>query len=233
MLDNRKLRKIKSESVKERVYAELRLAIMTGMFAPGKTITIRALAEQMEVGVMPVRESVQRLVAEGALIILQSRSVAVPYLTCSEFEDIYELRIRLEGMAVENAANNMTDEVITKLLDYQEKGEFFSQQNDPVRSLEYNIKLHFTIYEQAQSPYLTKFIEALWLKMGPLMVIPMRLPIEAREKYLSKFEGESGYHSALINALKENNTAVSSNILNSIISSAADWYRENYAFSDK
>lgn len=231
MLGDRKLNKIKSESIKERVYAELRHAIMTGMFAPGETITIRTLSEQMEVGVMPVRESVQRLVAEGALVITQSRSVAVPYLTRSEFEDICELRIRLEGLAVQKAAKNMDDTIISRLVDYQKQSEKFSRQEDHIPLLEHNIDYHFTIYEQARSPYLLKFIEALWLKMGPLMVIPMRLPTQARAKYLGKFEGSTGYHSVLINALKKRNSDASRQAIEDMISAATDWYRENYNFA--
>src|ERR1700694_5537374 len=95
----RKLAKVKSETIKDRIYAELRGALMAGRFAPGEPLTIKMLAAQLETGLMPVRESVQRLITEGALSAFPNRTIRVPYLSREEFDELCDIRVAIEGRA--------------------------------------------------------------------------------------------------------------------------------------
>ena len=51
------------EPIHQWVFRALRRAIMTGHFPPGQAVTIRGLAESMNVSAMPVREALRRLAA--------------------------------------------------------------------------------------------------------------------------------------------------------------------------
>ena len=51
----------------DRVYRGLRTRIMHGEILPGQALTLRGIGKEFGVSMTPARESVRRLVAEGAL----------------------------------------------------------------------------------------------------------------------------------------------------------------------
>ena len=60
---------------------ELRDFLMVGGVQPGEKITLRELTSAFGTSLMPVREAVQRLAAEGALEVLPNRAIRVPLMT--------------------------------------------------------------------------------------------------------------------------------------------------------
>ena len=50
------------ETVQDRVYTELRRALISGMFAPGQVVTIRQLSDALMTSTMPVRDALGRLI---------------------------------------------------------------------------------------------------------------------------------------------------------------------------
>lgn len=231
LAERKKIKAIKSVPLRERVYAELRHALMTGAFHPGESVTIKSLSDQLEVGVTPVRDGVQRLAAGGALVITPNREVRVPYLTRSEFEDIYEIRLNLEGVAASKAANNMTPEALSQLEAIFTQLGRLSSRADAETILSYNIDFHFGVYAEARSKQLLSFIEELWLRIGPLMILPISATAEGREAYIKQFLGKSGLHRALLDRLAANDGDGARAATCAIIGNAADWYREHYEFA--
>ena len=61
---------LETRTLGQRVYNGLRDYLMAGQLQPGQKLTLRDLAAALNVSPMPVRESVRRLAAEGALEIL-------------------------------------------------------------------------------------------------------------------------------------------------------------------
>ena len=60
-------RPVSRDSVQDQIYAELSDALICGRLQGGQTLQIRDLADAFHTSVMPVREALRRLVAEGAL----------------------------------------------------------------------------------------------------------------------------------------------------------------------
>ena len=59
-----KLAPVDRGTIQQRVYQQLREALMKGRFAPGDVVTLRSLADAFGTSAMPVREAVRQLVAE-------------------------------------------------------------------------------------------------------------------------------------------------------------------------
>ena len=76
------------ETVQDRVYTELRRALIGGLFEPSQVLTIRGLADALATSTMPVREAVGRLITEKALEALPNRSVRVPPITLERMDDL-------------------------------------------------------------------------------------------------------------------------------------------------
>lgn len=90
-------------TTQERVYFQVRDAILRGKFLPGHPITIRGLAAELNCSPMPVREALRRLTSERALELSDTRRVTVPTMTPEKLAEICAARVALECQAAEQA----------------------------------------------------------------------------------------------------------------------------------
>lgn len=103
------------QTLHAQAYEQIKEALMKGVYRPGQKVTIRALAAAFGTSIMPVREALRRLAAEGALDILPNRTVRVPVLTKERLLEITSIRTRLEGLAAARAAMRMGEGEIQEL----------------------------------------------------------------------------------------------------------------------
>jgi len=67
------VRPIESRSVVEQVMTELRRSILSGALAPGRDLSLRELAEMLQVSIIPVREALRSLESEGLVVTRPGR----------------------------------------------------------------------------------------------------------------------------------------------------------------
>jgi len=160
----------------ERVYRELKELLMAGELMPGDKLSLRTVATQLGVSMMPVRDAVARLVAEDALAVSPSRAVSVPVMTRRRFRELKTLRLVLEGHAAEEAARQRTpaDLKAMRKFDAQFRAAVGGSEPDAAVALRWNKSLHFAVYAAAASPSLVAIIEGLWLKVGPVINLDIR-----------------------------------------------------------
>ena len=89
---SRSIAPVSRETVQERVYRELRQALIYGRFEPGQALTLHELAASLQTSPMPVRESLARLVSEQALETSSNRSVRVPAVDVRRLDDLLQAR---------------------------------------------------------------------------------------------------------------------------------------------
>jgi DNA-binding GntR family transcriptional regulator len=186
------------ETVQDRVYSELRRALITGLFAPGQVLTIRQLADALMTSTMPVREALGRLITEQALEALPSRQIRVPVATPIRLDDILRARILIEGEAVALAAARMTPELLGSLRAHLDEWEELRLTTSPEtldREATMNRVFHFSIYRACGSEVLLPMIESLWLQSGPCTRAAITAFSEAGEYDTASF------HRALLSAL--------------------------------
>ncbi|MDQ7793689.1 MAG: GntR family transcriptional regulator [bacterium] len=99
----------------EQTYDSLRQAIVSGEVLPGKVLSQEQLADILGVSRTPVRDAVRRLEVEGVLKVLPNRGVMVCKYSRSDVKEIYMLRIVLEGLAANLAAQAATKKDIAVL----------------------------------------------------------------------------------------------------------------------
>ncbi|WP_174804066.1 GntR family transcriptional regulator [Martelella limonii] len=194
---------VERETVQDRVYKELRRALIAGLFEPGQVLTIRGLADAMMTSTMPVREALGRLVTEKALEALPQRSVRVPPVTLERVDDLLKTRILIEGEAIALACPRMTGRDIAELnLILAEWGEpqDLSVPSDFDRESTLNQKFHFAIYRCSGSSVLLPMIESLWLQSGPCTRSAAYAFSRAAKDRTSPDVGY--YHRAMVEALE-------------------------------
>jgi DNA-binding GntR family transcriptional regulator len=95
-------------------YERLRAAIVRGEFRPNERLVEAELATRFAVSRTPIRESIQRLAAEG-LVANRRRGWLVREHTADEIRELYELRAALEGFAAHLAAERASDEQLARI----------------------------------------------------------------------------------------------------------------------
>ncbi len=158
---------VRKRTIQELVYEELRRSLMTGVFTPGEKISLRRLTEQTGTSMMPVREAVNRLIAERALQVVPKRQVIVPMMTAEKFDEITRWRVELETAAARTACRKITPEITSRLEQINAKIVEAVQNDHKEELLPLNYEFHFTIYRAAQLEVLLPIIESLWLQAGP------------------------------------------------------------------
>lgn len=159
-----------------RTYADLSGLLMRGELSPGDKVSLRSLALRLGVSMQPVRQAVDRLVADQALEVLPNRAVRVPIITAARLEEVTIVRIAIEGFAVQQAAKAWTDRDMAEIVshDAEFRRECRRRQPDQARAVVLNRDLHFACYKAAALPSLMPIIEGLWLRIGPVLNLDMR-----------------------------------------------------------
>lgn len=157
------------DSLTERVYDELRQALMEGRFSPGHRFKIRELAATMDVSETPVREALMQLVRERALTMQTGRSIIVAHMSLAQYLELRTIRLFLEGLAAESATPRIPDSGIAELEAIHAglmAAEAEGRWSDAVRA---NWQFHHRLYQAAAMPELLALLETIWLRNGPLV----------------------------------------------------------------
>jgi DNA-binding GntR family transcriptional regulator len=104
-----------SLTVQELVLEAVRNAILAGVIQPGARLRQEELAELFGTSRIPVREALRALEYEGLVTSEPHRGFTVTSLDADDIEEVYELRILLEGQAVRLAIPMMTDDDLIEL----------------------------------------------------------------------------------------------------------------------
>ena len=92
------------------VFNTLRQAILKGELKPGERLLEIALAERLGVSRTPVREAMRKLEQEGLVVMIPRRGAQVASITEKDLNDVLEVRIALENVAIEKACKLITEE---------------------------------------------------------------------------------------------------------------------------
>jgi DNA-binding GntR family transcriptional regulator len=193
------------------IYQELRRSLMTGTFMPSAKVTLRSVSAQMGTSVMPVREAINRLIAERALEVIGDRQVIVPVMTAEKFSEIVHWRVQLESAAARAACRYVTPAIIADLESINVRMLEAVENDRREALLRLNHEFHFQIYDTARSTILLPMIESLWLQAGPFTYFSTPSP---------KALWNAKHHKDILRALKNGDEesaaeAISSDILNS------------------
>lgn len=153
----------------DELHRRLRVRICAGDFMPGQTISIRRLAEEYGTSVIPARDAVRWLVAEGALEFADRRRIIVPAPDAARYRDILFARRALETEAAARAFPAIGPTERAELAAIDAAIDRALAAADFTGYMTGNYRFHFAIYRRARAPVLLHLIELLWLQFGPSM----------------------------------------------------------------
>lgn len=151
----------------ESTYLRLRHAIMTGFLAPETTLTIRGLAEAMEVSPTPIREAVRRLSTEYAIEVLGNRRMRIPPMSSARFEEVVNLRIAVEGHAATRALPYISSSLIREMTRVDRQMDRILGSPDRAGLMILNHEFHRLLYSANPHQAALPVVESIWLQLGP------------------------------------------------------------------
>lgn len=144
------------------VQDRIREAILDGLLPAGTRIDQNQLAADLNVSLVPVREALKKLEAEGFVHILPRRGAFITETSLDDMVELYFARAVLEGQTAYHAAPHLTDEALADLDQLMgEMGDALERHDFP-RFTQANRKFHLTIYNGAGNHYLINTIVSLW-----------------------------------------------------------------------
>ncbi len=150
-----------AKSLEERVFDTLEEEILSGELKSGTALTELALSERLGVSRTPVRGALQRLADEGLVDMLPNKGAVVVGVTERDLIDIYNIRMRLEGLAARTAAERMSGEDKKRLADSVDLAEFYIRKNDFEHLKELDTEFHRIIYAATGNRLLSKMLTGM------------------------------------------------------------------------
>lgn len=143
----------------ERAYHRIRDRIVSLQLAPGTRIDEGQLTADLEIGRTPVREALRRLADERLVQIRPRRGI---YVTDVEVEDlgaISEIRVRLETLAAQLAADRATDAQRRRADELAAEIETADPPPERGCLLVLGQQVHHHVYRCAHNPFLAETLE--------------------------------------------------------------------------
>jgi DNA-binding GntR family transcriptional regulator len=148
-------------SAVNQAYTQLRRKIFQKEYRMGARLAEIELAKQIGLSRTPIREALRRLAAEGLVVILPNQGVWVASPTLEGMQQTYEVREKLEGMAIAKAALNIRPLFVAQLEEKIEEEQEIITHRDLDRYIDVNTDFHVLIAKAGGNKVLVDFVRKI------------------------------------------------------------------------
>ena len=140
-----------NNSLRAKVFSRIQNDILNGVYQPGDSLTEKKLCEELGVSRTPVREALRQLELEELVQSTRNKGVVVTGVTSKDIEEIYIIRMMIEGLAARWATEHITPEEIQELKDALDLEEFYTMKKDADHILKIDSKFHDILFRASKS----------------------------------------------------------------------------------
>lgn len=151
-------KRVLPKTIQQAVVDDLREAILRLQLAEGSRLNQSEIAATYGVSLIPVREALKQLESEGLVISSPHKGAFVRPLSASELEDLYDIRIALESLAIQVAISHVKTEHLAEL---DHLVTAMDSESDPGPWLDLNLAFHRALYVPSQRQHLMSIIDVL------------------------------------------------------------------------
>lgn len=146
--------KKENKSLTSLIFDRIREDILNGRYLTGDKLVEIKLADELGVSRTPVREALKQLELDGLVDNIPNRGVVVKGISQDDIDDILTIRLCIEGLVGQWAAERILDEEVKELEEIFDLMEFYTSKGDFDKIFELNTKFHETLYKATKSRYL-------------------------------------------------------------------------------
>jgi DNA-binding GntR family transcriptional regulator len=149
---------MKFSGLKEYVYHEIKKRLINNIIRPGERIWEDKIAEELEVSRTPVREAINRLIAEEFIEDRPRKGIFAAEISKHDLYKMLDVRIALETLAVSQCCKLITDEGKHELTEIYEKYRKKLSDGEYAEASQLDSQIHRYIAEVSDNKKLAAYI---------------------------------------------------------------------------
>jgi DNA-binding GntR family transcriptional regulator len=166
----------------ERCYAVIRQRILDGIYPPGYRLIQGDLARELSVSMVPVREAVRRLEAEGLIAYRRNIGATVASVDLTYLCDLMQAQAVLESSATALSAPAVREKSLIQLKRLNDQMQSELKKFDFNGYMDLNRKFHELVVDHCPNHYLAKLWRSTTERIQPLRGLFFRqFPERARD----------------------------------------------------
>lgn len=155
-------------SKSQRAYHFIKSRITDGSYTPGYRLVLGPIAREQGVSVVPVREAIRLLEAEGLVTFEHNVGAQVAMLDATEYEITMETLSLVEGFATALAAPTLSVVTLRQARAVNEKMKDSLKHFDPTGFTRLNLEFHKLLFETCPNPHILDLVYRGWAHMDVL-----------------------------------------------------------------
>jgi DNA-binding GntR family transcriptional regulator len=147
--------------LRENAYRQIKRRILDGTLRPGQFLTEDEMANALSVSRTPVREALAALSRDGLLELVPHRGAFVRRPSLKDVEDLFEIRIALETLALRKALPQLSEEVLQSLLARTKRQQATLAKLGPKDVEALSVDIHMVLLKVAGNEHIVELIHQL------------------------------------------------------------------------
>ncbi len=187
------------QSLTSKAYHSIRNDILEGRYNTGDYLIEIKLAEELDMSRTPIREALKQLELEDLVVSIPNRGVMVQGISSHDIEDIFTVRLLLEGQAAYWAAERIDDRKLAKLAETLELMELYTRKSDAESLARLDTQFHDIIFSASNSRTLKHILASLHQNVQRARRSSLKMPDRTHKSL--------GEHRAIFTAIEEHRAA--------------------------
>ncbi|MEW1983615.1 GntR family transcriptional regulator [Pseudarthrobacter oxydans] len=155
-------------SKSEQAYRAVKARIVEGIYSPGYRLVLGSIAKDLGVSVVPVREAIRRLEAEGLVTFERNVGATVAGIDPTEYLYTMQTLSIVEGAATALSAPLVDSVAIARARAVNEDMRECLDHFDPVRFTQLNQDFHSILFEHCPNPHILDLVHRGWNRLASL-----------------------------------------------------------------
>ncbi|GAA4430963.1 GntR family transcriptional regulator [Georgenia halophila] len=155
-------------SKSQRAYEHLHERIESGAYGPGYRLVLDTIAREIGVSVVPVREAIRRLEAEGLVIFERNVGARVAEIDPDQLGETTQTLAVVEGAAVAFAMPQLSEDDIAEARRLNDRLRQSLDDFDPVRFTRRNEAFHRALSDPCPNMQIKALVDSGWRRLAKI-----------------------------------------------------------------
>lgn len=157
---------VREGSKSQQAYAWIRQRIASHTFVPGYRLVLGSIADELGMSVVPVREAIRRLEAEGLVTFERNVGAHVSLVDDGEYAHTMQTLGLVEGAATALSSPLLDESALDRAAEINERMLRLLEHFDAHRFTQLNREFHSVLYEPCPNPHILDLVHRGWARLS-------------------------------------------------------------------
>ena len=160
------VKSVQTVSKSQRAYAWIKGQITSSQFTPGYRLVLPAIAKELDMSVVPVREAIRQLEAEGLVTFERNVGARVSMVDDTQYRYTMQVITIVESAATALAAPRLTADDLRRARAVNDVMVASLERFEPRTFSVLNQEFHAILYSKCGNPRLIEMVDAEWTRLN-------------------------------------------------------------------